>query len=418
MDSQGTQIMDLAGHQQGVSEAFLKDIATKDNSKIEVASMGGSLSKYGFPDFQLRGIAQGGETSSVTNRLKKDIQQSITASNLQESCLGYLNELQRRHLSPAEINKTLEQVCRLLEATDGAVQRNERRLAAIDLLYTAAHPETIAQGRHGTCSVAALEYKMYLQHPSVAAEMVASAALTGTWKGKDGKLISIPSEGLAAGEIERKHYPPQDGERSYASQLFQLTALNDVGQHLKNPMKFVQYAHPTFVDDGQSLEHDFWILSNGQKKPFEEPGRGDFSRTGGLTSFEIAAEITRLTDETNGVIANREHDRDDTPAENAPYPGIRGDNLTDVRSQSAFESTIAQMKRDGKLPVVISVYGQSVRELDGSSAVQGETPNHFVCIDDYQPSTGRTPARVHVHNNWRQENNGWMNLPDFYQSLT
>jgi hypothetical protein len=418
MDSQGTQISDLPGHAPNVSEAFLKDITTKDNSRKEIASIGGNLSKYGFPDFQLKGFTQGEQTGSVTERLRKDIQESITVSNLQQTTLEYVNDLERRHLPAAELNKTMEQVCRLLEATDGATARSQRRLAAIDLLYNVAHPETISQGRHGTCSVAALEYKMYLQHPSVAAEMVASAALTGSWKGKDGKMISIPAEALGTGEIERKHYPPRDGERSYASQLFQVAALNDVGQHLKSPMKFVQYAQPTFVDGGQSLEHDFWILPNGTKKPFEEPGRGDFSRTGGLTSFEIAAEITRLTGETNGVIANREHDRDDTPTENAPYPGIKGDNLTDVRSQREFESAIVQLKHDGKLPVVISVYGQGIKDLDGSSAVQGEAPNHFVCIDDYQPASGGQAARLHVHNNWRQENNGWMNLRDFYQSLT
>ncbi len=349
-----------------------------------------------------------------TEALERKVSDAASRIRLPEArriFLDNLRDFKERGLPQSEYTGTLESVLRILQADDGAVDAGSRKLAALGAMANAAHPESIAQGRHGTCSVAALEHKVFVQSPARAAAMIEQAVLLGKYQSSDGMTIEIPEESMAPGLRERKNFPPMpDGERNYASQLFQVTALNEVGQHFKPPMRYLQYPNPQYVDGEDDLEADFWLLANGSRRPFEAPGRGVFSQTGGLTSYALAALTYRLTGETNGVILNRQYDTDDAPA--------TGHNLRDVRSSEEFEKAIAELKRQNKLPAIISVYGDGVKHLDKSDSPGGKTPNHFVTVDDYRPALGGKPAQVLVHNNWKERHNGWMQARKCFEALT
>jgi hypothetical protein len=385
----------------------------------------------GFPHFQIgdekkseapeaRGERQS-PAEKAESRLKAAAEKAIADPNERADFLKYMQEFKERasrdRLQDGEYTKTLDQVSRLLEAKEGKVSAEQRTLAARGILYNAARPDTICQ-IGGTCGVASTEHKVFSKHPSVAADMVASAAIKGEWTGRDGQAIKLPEQTLAAEENHLK-FPPAAGQPSYASQLFQIAAVNDIGQHLKPPMTYVRGPRVEQKEGNSTVSFtpENWVMENGEKRPFAKPGTGVFSRTGGLTSFEVANEIYRLTGEKSGVISNRAHDNDDCPAEQRP-PGISDDNLTDVKSQQELEGELKKRKGEGKLPVVVCVSAAAVSKLDGSLSFIGQKQDHFVTIDDYKPAENGKPAQIHLHNQWGPNFNGWMNLNDFYKATT
>lgn len=411
---------------------FLPEQSLTQNTMSDIASM-----IWSQPTRQLstgKGLNEAGDqTNNVRVHVTESTEQKTTAEErLQTAELkSILDPVMRENLERdrqifrqrlgadnIEYGKTLDAVSRLLEAENGKVDQEQRILAARSILYNAAHPETISQI---TCGAGALEHKLYSTNPSIPAEMTASVALQGNWTGTDGKTISFPTEGLPPVSTE---FPPSDGQCSYASQLFQITAVNDIGQHLNPPMIFSPgRTHVSKREvDGKPFEMrttigECWVLPNGEKRSFLDEGTGVFSRTGGLTSFEVSSEVYRLTGKKLGVMCNRTYDLDDTPADQAP-PGIADSNLDDVRSQQAMEARLQLLKEQGNLPVIISVSSAAIRTLDGSSVQNASVPDHFVTIDDYTPAHDGQPARVMLHNQRGSSYNGWMNLTDIFKATT
>lgn len=354
-------------------------------------------------------------------KLKSAAEKAISDPQKRAALLADMQKFKERadkdKLSDGEYTRTLEQVTKLLEARDGKVSAADRVLAAQGIMYNAARPDTICQ-IGGTCGGASTEHKIFCKYPSVAADMITSAALKGQWTGKDGKIIKMPEANLAS-EDGFRQFPPADGQPSYASQLFQITVINDIGQHCKPPMTYLRQAKVEEKNGNSTISYvpEKWVLENGEKRPFASPGTGNFSRTGGLTSFAVANEIYRLTGEKNGVMANRKFDNDDCPASQRP-PGISDDNLTDVRSTDELETKVRELKEQGRLPAVVCVSGLAVSALDGSRCFIGQAQDHFVTVAAYQPAKDGQPAKVLLHNQWGSGFNGWMNLKDFYKTTT
>ncbi len=132
-------------------------------------------------------------------------------------------------LSKTEVEQTLLQVGRLLDAPEAVVPSEERCLLGHQILSQAADPATVNQGHHNTCAVAALESRIYSLTPSLAAKVVTDVAINGEFSTDRGQSIKFD---------KRNMQPDQDatrnsicmGVRSYASQLFQLSAINTYWQ--------------------------------------------------------------------------------------------------------------------------------------------------------------------------------------------
>jgi LysM repeat protein len=123
-----------------------------------------------------------------------------------------------------EITDTLKQAQRLLLA-DGSAKLNRDYLqtTAAEILHHAAHPDHIDQGHHNTCQTTAMESELYKTEPSKVAKVVADVALTGQFTAYDGTAVKIDPKPQ---DMEAMWYPPRNGERDLASQIFQNTAIN------------------------------------------------------------------------------------------------------------------------------------------------------------------------------------------------
>ncbi len=140
-----------------------------------------------------------------------------------------------------EIAKTYREIRRLIEAPGNPdlpmIKEKHRILMAGQVLHQAAHPEDVSQGSYGTCNVTTIESRLYVKNPSEAAKLVTDVATTGkyTTKGDPPRSEPVtvdftkPPERMASlkphGDSARPHVPGEN-HRSYASQIFQVTAVN------------------------------------------------------------------------------------------------------------------------------------------------------------------------------------------------
>ncbi len=131
-----------------------------------------------------------------------------------------------QHLSDIEVEKTYQQIDRLLESNnDQPIKQDLKDRLAQQILHHAAHPTAIDQGSHKTCAVTTIEARTYTRTPSAAARLVAEIGLSGRFITADGTTVAFDQHSLQPDWEAQSRYP-QDGQRSYASQIFQVAAVN------------------------------------------------------------------------------------------------------------------------------------------------------------------------------------------------
>lgn len=414
---------------------LLKDYARtvgRTAAETAVAAMGSvieipSIFNGGDVRRDVTSSATGTADGAAETRLKAAAEKYITDPEARTQFLQDLEAFKKRvadrGLPESEFTKTLESVTKLLESKDTYKGTGDPVMAARGIMFNAADPERINQGPHGTCGTASLEHKIYSNNPSVAADMVAQSVLDGKWTGRDGQTINMPAESIPP-DLDGKE-EPDASRRSYASQMFQIMALNDYGQHLNPPMTFVQGAPRVLRGENWQATHydDYWLLANGEKKPLEEAGNGVFSKTGGIPAFAVASEVYRLTGEKMGVMTNRGFDLDDAPANQRPE-GITDDNIRDVRTRADLEKQLAELKGGTGLPMVVCLDARmlvySMNTNNGMTDLrkpQAEGATHFVTIADYKPAADGKPAQVYIHNQWGPDNNGWITVDQLWESM-
>ncbi|MBP9090155.1 hypothetical protein KBI23_03940 [bacterium] len=299
-----------------------------------------------------------------------------------QDCADLEKRMSTDGLSAEEVSKTMEITAQLLNSDTGAVPAQDRINAAQGIMHHSAHPESVDQGFHGTCNVATVENMAFSENPSRAAQMISEVALTGQWTAPDGKQIKVDTNSLTPGAEERT-FPPSDGARSYASQLYQVTALNDLGQRENPPIYFSQRRSSSRSDTGE-----YWTDASGKVlEPF-----------GGLTVNEIAEESKRLLPGDNSVlIVNDGANYQDGSVSSFNSEKDLGDKLVDLKSKD-------------DLPIIMAVNG-SDPVFGGTSPENGI--NHVICIRDIDTSTN--PPRVKIDNQWGKSSDGWMSLSDLYK---
>lgn len=130
-------------------------------------------------------------------------------------------------LDPAEVARTYQNIDRLFNAPpDSPVSKWRRRQLAQEVMGQAARPQTIDQGNdNNTCNVTAVENIIYSKQPGAAAKLVADVATTGSYTASDGTKVTLNAQDFKP-DAEASRHPRKDGDRSYATQLFNLTAVN------------------------------------------------------------------------------------------------------------------------------------------------------------------------------------------------
>jgi len=148
------------------------------------------------------------------------------------------NRAAHYHVTPEQIFATKQNVVQLMEIADANRGPNEEltragntfRMAALQSMAQAADPFLIVQGNHPTCALTQLEFSTYLKHPDEATRVINEVMRTGNFVTQDGSVIQIKPGSLKpeAGSLEPNvtRYESSPAYRSYASQIFQMTAAN------------------------------------------------------------------------------------------------------------------------------------------------------------------------------------------------
>jgi len=279
---------------------------------------------------------------------------------------------------------TYKQIERLLQAQGDQPPTQDQRLKlAEQVMSQAASPQSIDQGGHATCNVASLESRTYTRTPYEAAQMVADAALTSQYKAQDGTVVKLDGQSLQP-DLEARVNPPQDGMRSYASQIFQVTAAN-IGIEQENqktdPPRQWRY------EQHQDGEH----LMDYSKNPAQEV-KNDAGpiQAPNLRDDQIVAINSAITGESKFDDVLIAHQSDNI----GPGTGV-----TRIGSESELNDKIAQIAKDGKFPVIIQVDAKAEPFFsDNNNSKNANTSEtHVVTITGYEAGP---PAKVSIDGQW------------------
>lgn len=293
-----------------------------------------------------------------------------------------------------QIGKTYQEVSALLEAKDNPavpIDATGRSRLAQEIMSNAADPTTIRQGNHKTCNVTTLETRLYTREPAAAARMVVDMATTGQYVGGDGTKVGLDQQSLK---------PDQNAElkdsvsnRNYASQLFQITAVN---LHYAKSDPSIHYEQhkvdPTLIppDTGERLV-DY------STNPPKDVSHGWFSKN--------------VLGNDDLEFHNPDLDSDDLVQINDAITGKREsgvifnaiDNCSDqvVKPTSAkdLEEKLLEAKESGKLPVTVVVHTGNEPFLtdSGNGTAGGSGGWHVVSVTDIEPGS---PAKIAIDNQW------------------
>jgi YD repeat-containing protein len=314
---------------------------------------------------------------------------------------------QRRLMDASQVRDTYRQISRLLEQPSQAgLSEAQRTQLAREVLGQAAHPTTVDQGQHGTCTVASAESRIYTSDPAAASRLVADVALTGRYRSTDGRTtVTINPETLQPDRESQRMAPGGEeagqSDRSYASQIFQVTAVN---------LGHARREYTVIDEQGHTLR----TIPAGQVRyePLREPQAGavppdstgerllDYSRTPPNPPTEIPdmhgrpARSTGLSNDQvvdlNNAITGR------TDAVLIEGPGAVGRQTVHVNSAEELRQRLVEYQ--GHYPVQIAVHSgnEPFAHDSGGGAAGGSGGWHMITITGYDQQTGR----VMIDNQW------------------
>ncbi|MBX9689465.1 MAG: hypothetical protein K2X27_22335 [Candidatus Obscuribacterales bacterium] len=243
----------------------------------------------------------------------------------------------------------------------------DNALLSTQIVESAAHPERLDQGSHNTCNVNSLETVVFYKSPAVAAELIANIALSGRHLLKDGTSVAVDKDSLAK-DADSLLLPTPEGARSYASQLFQIAAVNAYYAKFSPHIKYEQRASTGAGDTGERL------VDYSRKPPVEVLEDGVPARHPMFAADQVFETLKIL----QGKAA-----RDSVLfAAGYGYDTGRG---TMLESKEEFKQTLDTLKKEGRFPVVLSV--NTVMEPfwsdSGGGLAGGSGGGHVVVITDY-----------------------------------
>lgn len=279
------------------------------------------------------------------------------------------------NLSQADQINFYKQVGRLLDAAP-AVQTwavGWHVLLAEQLMSYAANPQTVDQGRRKTCGAAVLQSQMFCKDPADAAKLIVDVFLTGSFRsGYDGRTVR-PHNSLLMPDIEANQQRVPSGQRTYASQLFQGTAISLVyAGYRQTQRNFSAYNH-------RQVEIEEEVI-------YSAGGRSVRDEFDGLTPAQIVEMNRHITGGRNRL--NIIERRDIHPF----------DGQNHVGSEDELKELLSNLKKEHRLPAIAFVNtDHQPFWTDGhygkKHAVGG---GHFVCLTDYMDA----PNAVAVDNQW------------------
>jgi hypothetical protein len=321
------------------------------------------------------------DQNKLEENLKSEDVPKEVIQRIRENMKKFEERAAKDHLSPDEVTKIYEQVNRLLDSRDDKIiSRADKQILADQIMQHSADPGHLDQGYHATCGPTSLEARLFKTHPSEAAKLIADVGTTGQYKGKDGTTVSMTTNDLKK-DGEAMTNPPEDNERSYASKLFQETALNLHYQDLRQ--RYVETPGATPGDRrtyGKPDKEQVVDSHNHKLKGNHLPTLGDLS--------DIEKKITGKRDADHYLC----------------HKSVAGDEakngkIKSFKNEKEFAQALHDAKASGKLPLTLWV--DTRKSPFKSETGGGEGGGHFVTVTDYDEKTGK----VHVQNQWGYKNN-------------
>lgn len=323
-------------------------------------------------------------------------------------------------LSPEEVAKTYKAVDTLLKAKDNpalpGVKAEDRQLLAEQILKQAADPSTIEQGEHNTCAVTTMENRMFARNPAAAAEMIAQVATTGeyTTHSKPPKTIKVDPASL---EREPGTANTSFPDRSYADQIFQVTAANISHQ---------KYGIEIKDKDGnvvKTIPPDSAQYRQGKPEAGPPPTTGESVvdiKTGepikdasGNPIQDPHVRDNRITDVYNDISGADPPESGIMLANESNVGKGDGNGVTQFKTEDEFKAALEKAKAEGKMPIILKVHTaqEPFFTESGGGKAGGSGGPHVVVITDYDPKTGD----VQVDNQWGKGSDHSFKVSDLYK---
>lgn len=310
------------------------------------------------------------------------------APELKADMEAFERRAQAQKLPEKEIQLTYGYVGRMLDATSTLkTTPAQRELLAQQVIKQAAEPQNISQGNHSTCNVTTIESVVYTRCPSRAAKLVSDVALTGQsmFLGPDNQFHTVKIDQLAPTD-EAKTTPVADGKRSYASQLFQVSAVNMhwtmAGDYFgtAGQFKYEQLDINSDTDTGERL----WDVSQNPPK--------EMAQAPSLTGDNIVDICNAITGKKDCIYLAY-----DDGSENKAKVSL-------FKTEEELKAAIQKARGEGKLPAIIIVSTDQNpfwNDMDGGAYDSDGNPWHVVTVRDFDANG----HRVAIANQWSQNDN-------------
>jgi pSer/pThr/pTyr-binding forkhead associated (FHA) protein len=325
-------------------------------------------------------------------------------------------------LSREEVAQTYHQVGRLLRADDGAyLSRAERARLAEQILYQAVNPKTIDQGANKTCNVTTVEKRIFSRQPSEAARLIVDVATTGKYVTADGHLIDLSrvpgvlerdaeSRLLQRGGVFGNTDLRLDGRRSYASQIFETTAVN-IKYSAVNDRSIVLFEKPVGLPGQERAKLVRYELGNdGKVRRTEE---GDSPK---VSLDDLKPIHNRITggDDAGFVLQNS---RSWTTGQEV-YTS--GEDSTVFRNAAELQQQLVQLQDNGNLPAIVLVSGNHTF-FGGAGVDPNDHGSHVINIQSIRKESsllGRTRWVVELTNQWGIRSNKTITVEQLFDLTT
>jgi len=291
-------------------------------------------------------------------------------------------------MSPERVKALYEQENKLLESdVTKPTNHAQRADIAFDVLDHAAHPTSIDQGHHNSCTAATLESKMYSTDPEAAAKLVTDVATTGKYTTRDGLEVTVPQSCISPDAEAVGH---TDGDRGQASQIFEGTAIN------------IKYAEYNKANPPAQLKYEELDPDPKDKNPGTGERVTDYSKHPPEVVSKNSTGITSPDIEHLNYEISGKHEKG-MVIQNGSYSDGKSDGTTQVNSKEDLNKALTHAAGPpSHFPVVLRVHtGNEPFHTDSGGGSAGGSGGdsggwHVVTVTGYNKDTGM----VAVDNQW------------------
>jgi hypothetical protein len=327
--------------------------------------------------------------------------------NFKEHLSQFEARAKKDGVSDEQIKETYKSLDLLLTSDNNRpTNASDRDALAEQMADQLANPEQVRQGGYNTCGAATTEVLTYRHHPEAAVGMVTSIARLGSFDTTDDLTIKV--DATPAGEsVDHGHtvvYPKFD-DRSYASQLFQVGAMD------LSMVKGDVTADQKDAKDLRYVEDEF----GGGAVYTDAKGINHRDSNYGVTTGEMTSVYTSITGDKN--VTAIAHDNRVDASVSGPLPTFRTEaELTDALA-AAKAPVVARIDADAAGFDESQPTGHN-NKAGRPTFLDDSDRGHFIVIDKYIPAKDGSPAKVDVYNTQGQHNpygtGGEMSVHDLY----